>query len=175
MNKGPLINVSIVSVVVFIALGAYVLWYGVVKQLEGDAVTIQTQINEKEAERTHAASTRTTEEEVVAQENHIASHVVQTADIVLFLEGLEKTGKTLGAVVDVASVTSETKSADGRISLSLSITGSFDAVMRTLGAIEHGPYANMVSDLTLDTSDEGKSWSAKGVFIVATVSKKTTP
>lgn len=168
MKKGPALSLIVSVLVALGAVGGYVFWYHLMQGLRAESVQLETDILAKEGERVRAASARTAEGDLLAQENFIASHLVKTTDIVLFLERIEGTGKTFGAVVKVASVSGEGKTSNGKISLALSVTGTFDAVMRTVGAIENGPYANMVSDLTLDTPDKGETWSATGMFVVGT-------
>ncbi len=168
MKKGPALSLIVSVLIALSAIGGYVFWYDLMQGLRTETAQLETDILAKEGERIRAASARTAEDDLLAQENFIASHLVKTDDIVLFLETIEGTGKAFGATVQVASVSGEGKASNGKISLSLSITGTFDAVMRTLGAIENGPYANMVSDLTLDTPDKGETWSAVGVFVVGT-------
>lgn len=165
--KPSALHLAIACLFALGTLGGYVFWYGYVQQLDADSATLAEEIAAKDLERARTASARSAEADVVAQETFVKSHLVATADIVSFLEQLERTGKSLGATVHVASVSDQAKSSDGTISLSLSVTGSFDTVMRTLGAIEEGPYAIMANDISLDTAD-GSSWSATGVFVVAT-------
>lgn len=167
--KPAALQLAIMSVVALLAIAGYVLWYEQVTALDAEAAGLVTEIAAKDAERTRSASARSAEADLAAQEAFVASHLVATGDIVAFLEGLEATGRAYGATLRVASVTGGENSPEGRISLSLSIAGSFDAVMRTVGAIESGPYAGMVQDLSLDTPD-GETWSATGIFIIGTAS-----
>ncbi len=165
--KPAALQLVVAVIVAILAIAGYAFWYGQVKALDAEAAGLVTEIAAKDVERTRSASARSAEADLASQESFIASKLVATADIVTFLEGLEATGRTYGATLRVASVTGGDNSPDGRISLSLSIVGSFDAVMRTIGAIESGPFASMVQDLSLDTSD-GETWSATGIFIIGT-------
>ncbi|HRH24319.1 MAG TPA: hypothetical protein PK109_01890 [Candidatus Paceibacterota bacterium] len=167
--KPPIIHLGIAALLAILAIGGYVLWYGHVQALDAEAATLAGEIAVKDADRVRSVSARSAEAELALQEAFIASHLVATADIVVFLEQLEKTGRDFGATLQVASVTGGEPATDGRISLSLSITGPFNSVMRTLGAIETGPYAGMVQDLSLNGSAEGE-WTATGVFVIGTMS-----
>jgi hypothetical protein len=51
--------------------------------------------------------------------------------------------------------------------MSLRIVGSFDAVMRTLGAIEYQAYDTTLANVTLDTPT-GENWTASASFLVGT-------
>ncbi len=172
--KPALIQLIVALVVLLLLGGGYVFWYDHVQALDARAGALGAEIASKDAERSRSASARSGEAELAAQEAFVASHLVATADIVSFLERLEKTGRGFGAEVHVASVSDTVKASDGRISLSLSVAGPFDAVMRTIGAIEQGPYAMSVQDLSLDTAD-GSSWSATGVFVAAIAATSTAP
>ena len=95
------------------------------------------------------------------------SYLVRQEEIVPFLDQLERTGASLGSVVTVASVSEEQGTERDRILLSLSIAGSFDSVVRTLGAIEYGPYDSAVSSMTLDTVADTEAqgrWTATATF-----------
>jgi Tfp pilus assembly protein PilN len=168
MKNAPLVHLVIAGVVALALLGGYVVWLNVVERQRTELATLQSEIAQKDAERTRSFTARSAESDLAETEAFIASHIVQKDNIVSFLEALENTGTAYGAQVDVASLSGDDAASAGRISLSLSITGSFDAVMRTLGAIEHGSYANMVKNITLDTAGADDVWSATGVFVVAT-------
>ncbi|MBU2103516.1 hypothetical protein KKD95_00690, partial [Patescibacteria group bacterium] len=80
-------------------------------------------------------------------------------------------GKGLGATVSVASVSAETTTTRPHLKLSLKITGSFDSVLRTLGAIEYGPYDSQLLTTTFDTpkvSDPtlDAEWTATTAFVI---------
>jgi hypothetical protein len=91
---------------------------------------------------------------------------------VAFLGDLEKQGKAQGAAVEVLSVTDQ-DATKRRISLSLKITGSFDAVVRTLGTIEYGPYDAVLTNVTLDSVAAKENapavWTAAVVISFGTV------
>lgn len=167
--KPHLVQLGVAIAVALAALAGYTLWYGAVKQLDADAASVATEIAAKDAARARTVSARSAEAGLAEQEAFVAGHLVAPADIVPFLERLEKAGKEFGASVHIASVSDQAAASDGRLSLSLSVTGSFDAVMRTLGAIEQGTYAIAINDLSLNTSDQA-TWSATGLFVVGTAS-----
>lgn len=175
MKNTSLIHALLAGVIALGVIGGYVLWYLSVQGLYADIEKTRAQSALKETERARAVIARTAEEEIHAHELFVASHIVDTANIVSFLEEIESAGKAFGATVRVGSVNGGSKGANGNISLSLSISGSFDGVMRTLGVIEHGAYATSITDVSLDTTDNGKTWNATGMFVVAATSKNTNP
>jgi hypothetical protein len=131
------------------------------KRIEQEAVALATEIETKTRQHERAGSNRAALSEVEAEEALIMSHFVPQEDIVSYLETLEETGAAFGARVSVLSVGDP--ASDGKIALSVSINGSFDAVMRTVGVIEHGQKASVVHSLTLDGNGEG-AWSAALTF-----------
>lgn len=133
------------------------------------------EIANKQLETERQSVERATLPVLESSEAALARYSVYTEDIVPFLSQLEKQGKAQGAVVEVLSVS------DGgvnrqRILLSLHITGSFDAVARTLGMIEYGPYDATFTSVTLDTTSEKDAkvaqWSAGAVLSVSAVPTK---
>ena len=56
-----------------------------------------------------------------------------------FINGLEAQGQALGTTVSVLSVSAGTGK-QPTFMLSLTIEGTFDTVMRTVGVIEYAPY-----------------------------------
>lgn len=159
-------------VCIMVAAGAgYLVWYMQVEHVADARTALRVETAEKDAARLRSAAAKSAEAELLGKEQFIAAHFVETANIVSFLETLEAAGKGYGVTVQVASL-GEGATSEGKLTLSLSMSGSFDGVMKTLGSIENGPYATMVNDLTFDTTDQGKTWNAVGVFIVGTASKK---
>lgn len=163
--KAPAIQLAVSVIALIVAAGAYAFGYFLVSGQKQEAAGLAAAIVAKEAEQARGASARTRLAEVAADEEFLASRFVADADIVSFLEELEGAGDAYGATVNVASVEGGAAH-EGRISLSLSIHGSFDGVMRTLGAIEYGRYAVAPRDVSV--SGEGESWTLTGSFVALT-------
>lgn len=161
--KGPAVHLGISVLVLAAAAGAYAFGYLQVTNAKQEAANLASAIAAREAEQERGASARSRLAEVAADEEFLASRLVADADIVAFLEGLEGAGDEFGAIVKVASVSGDSAAADGRITLALSIEGSFAAVMKTLGVIEYGPYALSPRDVSI--SGAGDSWVLTGSFI----------
>ncbi len=166
------IHLGIAALVLVLAAGGYALGFHMVSEAKAEATTLAGEIAAKEAAQARGAGARARLLEVASDETFLASHFVATADIVSFLEDLEGAGDAFGAVVSVASVSGDEANQGGRITLSLSIRGSFDAVMRTLGVLEHGRYVLSSRDLVWSGGAEGE-WAVTGTFVAET--KTTTP
>ena len=98
----------------------------------------------------------------------IRQYILGKEDVEPFLETLQSGGRSLGTKIEVLSVSDAPIAGHPRIALSITITGTFDAVMRTLGSIEYGPYDGVLTNLTLDTSGSdikgASTWTAASVF-----------
>jgi len=162
--KKPLIHLVIALLVLAVAGTVYVFWYERVTALEREVAELATQAEQADRAAADIASARSALSKLVADEAFFGSYFVSTSTVVSYLENLETTGDELGSLVEVVSVT---PAGSARLSISFRATGSFAAVMRTLGAIEFGPYDASMMNLTLDTnaSTEGE-WTATGVVSV---------
>jgi len=165
-----------------IALVLYSVWYGVVSAESAHAAQLEQQLTQKNQTSAQIAKAKTELVSLASDETTINQYFVSTNNVVPFLEQLQSTGKYLGSNVQVASVSATPGTPYGHLSLSLSITGSFNAVLRTIGAIEYGPYDTTVTTLTFDSTDNGNStstsqvWTANGIFLVGTqTASSTTP
>lgn len=112
----------------------------------------------------------------------IRNYFVSPTEIVSFLEDLEATGRTLGAEVEVVSVT-EKPTPRPHLAIALRIEGSFASVLRSVGAIEYSAHDITVTTLTLDeykSPEEtvASSWTAAmnlTVGMATSTSATTTP
>lgn len=170
MKQAALMQFGLSLLLAAALAGAYVFWYLAVERASADTAGILSELGAKEAARARTSAARAELAELASEEQFVRSHFVETADIVPFLERLEDAGD---ATVSVVSVSGEDDGGDA-ITVALSITGSFASVMRTLGAIEHGPYAILTENLTLSSAGEGQ-WTASGTFRIGTRDNKETP
>lgn len=176
MRHAALIQLSLALAVLVGVLGAYGAWYVAVGQASATSAALAKEIDTKTQDSLRVASAREALETLAADEASIQAYLIRQEDIVSFLERLESSGNALGSVVEVVSVGAEEGGERPHIRLSVKVTGSFDAVLRTLGAIEYGPYDSAVTTVTLDTvpTETGPSgrWTAAATFTLGT---RTTP
>lgn len=172
MKRTALIQLSIALALLASVLGAYGFWYASVGKSSVEAAALSEAIRTKSQDSARVAAAKVALESLSEDEAAMRAYLVREQDIVPFLGTLEQTGTTLGATVEVVSVSTERKNERSQIQLSLKITGSFDAVLRTLGAIEYGPYDSAIQSVTFDTvpSEAGAatSWTAAATFILGT-------
>ena len=141
--------------------------YGGVQYLFGQEQTHITdnerQIENKKSEIARAHQAQAALTTLADDEAVLKGYSLSRQDIVAFLESLQSTGTALGSQVHVLSVSDEIAGMHPRVTLSLLITGSFDAVMRTIGMLENAPYDTVLSNLTLSSNQPPKGpveWSA---------------
>jgi hypothetical protein len=158
-------------------LVAALLAYGFAYHVLGTvSATVTALANEVAAKKENASAAALAEEElerVTFEEDQIRAYFVVTDDIVSFLEGLQAKGKSLSTNVTVVSVSANPVPRP-HLDLVLRIEGTFDAVARSIGAIEYSPYDLVVTNLTLDSvqNPDGTqgTWTANMKMQVGTAS-----
>ncbi|HEV7121750.1 MAG TPA: hypothetical protein VGN56_02915 [Candidatus Paceibacterota bacterium] len=173
--KNPLIQLALAFLLLVAGIGAYGIWFVAVDTENAHARDLAGQIQTKSQDATRIAEAKATLAALATDEASVGSHFVSTDDVVPFLSGLQNTGSALGSKVEVASVGAvPVQAGQGHLNLSLHITGTFDSVLRTLGALEYAPYDMRLTNLSLDTASKGV-WSASASFSVGTGPASTTP
>lgn len=172
---------SLVHLLIALAvLGGTLIAYGIAYQGLGKlSASVAATTEEVAAKKENASAAALAEEELkrlTIEEDAIRAYYVIPDDIVTFLEELQAKGTTLGTTVTVESVSANTAPRP-HLDLSLNVTGTFDAVVRTVGAIEYSPYDLIVSNLTLDIAGAAEGdepgvirWTAGMKLMVGTAS-----
>lgn len=172
MKRSSLIQLAIALTVLVGVLGAYGFWYSLVGKSSVEAAMLSEEIRTKSQDSARVAAAKVALESLAEDEAAMRAYLVREKDIVPFLGTLEETGASLGAGVEVVSVSAEARGERSQIQLSLKITGSFDAVLRTLGAIEYGPYDSAIQSVTFDTVPAEAAavpvWTAAATFRLGT-------
>ena len=171
MRKTSLIQVGIAGAVLLIALVAYVFWYMTVSGMGKEVATLEVEIQSRANESERINDARTALSLLATSEARLRSYFINTEEVVIFLERITATGRALGADVEVVNVQAETQTETrGQMALSLYITGSFDAVMRTVGAIEFGPFDSSLTDITIDKKPKSQNqpdmWVATATYAI---------
>jgi Tfp pilus assembly protein PilO len=174
MNIRPFIPLIVAAAVLVGAGAVYGFAYYSLDSLQAKSAALENDIQTKSTLLKRATRARSELSSLESQEARINQYSVDRKDVVAFLEAVEGGGKGLGSTVDVLSVSDQTVEGHGRIALALSVVGSFDAVMRTLGAIEYSPYDGVIENVSLDGSGGGgKVWSASVSYSVGLRSTST--
>lgn len=177
--KSPLVTFICASLVCFATIGGYVLGYIFIQHRSVAVAELDTQIATKTESAARVASARAALSDIAEGEARMQAYFVPETGVVSFINTIETLGRTQGALVNVLSVSKTTSNNRPALTFALSVKGSFDAVMRTVGTIEYAQYADSVSTLSLsreDNKDEKKGWHAEVSLIVGSVvATSTTP
>lgn len=155
-----------------VTLGGYAVWYYELGALSSSVSDITAEVT---ARNQGAAQALVAEDELTklsAQESAIRNYFVSSSDIVSFLEGLQTVGTQFKSKVSIVSVEANPLPRQ-HLNLSLHISGSFDAVMRTVGAIENSPHDVSMLTLTVSATNptaSSTSWDAVTTLEVGTAS-----
>jgi len=161
--------VAAIAVCTAVLIG-YGFWYATVSAKSAAVAILQNQIDTRTETVKRMVSTRAALAEISGDEAVVQSYFVPETGVVAFIDGLESRGRALGATVTVLSVSTVKSSAQPALELALSIAGTFDAVMRTVGAIEYAPYDITVSMLSATERGDTKStWHADLKLLVGSV------
>jgi len=157
-----------------IVLGGYAAWYHALGSVNNELSDLSAKVAAQNQSAAQAVAAEGELAKLSAEEGVIHGYFVSTSDVVSFLEALQKTGSSLGAKVSVTSVAAN-PAPRPHLDLALTISGSFDAVMRTVGAIEYGPHDITVKTLTVDSAapadgSASAAWTAALALQVGTAS-----
>lgn len=166
--KSPFFHVIAAIILCIITIVGYGMWYAAIAAKSAAAAALQSTIDTKTETMNRIATTRATLADIANDETVVQNYFVPEAGVVAFINSLEAHGKTLGTAVNVLSVSTAGTKIQPALSLSLVIGGSFNAVMRTVGAIEYAPYDLSISALSV-TQDENKNWRANLKLLVGSV------
>ncbi len=175
MKKNTFLLLIGATLLVVIAIGAYASAYSLVSTKSADVASLAVQISQKTQATTDIAAAKAELTALQSEEGTVNQYFISTSDVVPFLEQLATTGKYLGTNVQVLSVSATPPAAGvpyGHLNLSVSITGTFDSVLRTLGAIEYGPEDTTVLNVTfnaaggVNTASSSPTWTANAVYMI---------
>lgn len=172
--KSPLLHLVLAGLTCVALLAGYGIWYASVEAKSAAVANLDNQIATKTEIESRIISTRASLAEIAGDEATIQSYFVSETGVVAFIDYLDTQGKTLGTAVNVLSVSTSGTGAQSVFIFSLSITGTFDAVMRTIGAIEYAPYDLTIARLTLHREAENE-WYADLGLRVGSVPARATP
>jgi len=164
-----------VSLLILVGMSVtYAGLYYLLSQSTDRATLLTQEVGSKTAELVRATNVHEALSSLTRDEDALNQYLIGKEDIVTFLEGIQSVGKPFGASVDVLSVSNDVASGHQRINLSLTVTGTFDAVMRTLGLIEYGPYDSVINNVTLNSAGvDAKKNSLWTAAVTASVGMKS--
>lgn len=173
MNRTPLIHLGLASLLLIAAIVAYAFWYTKVSGMRAEVAALTAEAEAATIAAGEISSARSALAKLAEDEAYFGSYFVSTSTVVSYLEDIEGAGDAFGSSLEVVSVTPEGKA---RLAVSFRATGSFSAVMRTIGAMEYGAHDAIIGNLNVETnaSSEG-AWVASGVISVGMMPAGSAP
>ncbi len=173
--KSLRVQLVVAFLVAVAALLGYGIWYAAIGRMSNSAANLEHQIRAKTRSESRIASERAMLADIKGDEAAVQGYFVPEGGVVAFINDLEVRGEAQEATVKVLSVSTLNTGSHPALTLLLSVKGKFDAVMRTVGAIEYAPYNIAVGTLSL-TQDVKDSWHASVGLVVGSASTtKNTP
>ncbi|MBI5405652.1 hypothetical protein HY972_01270 [Candidatus Kaiserbacteria bacterium] len=157
--KRSIFHLVLAGVVCAAAAAGYVFLYAAIAAKSAAVTALQDQIDAKTEAANKMAAARATLAKIANDEQIVQGYFVPEAAVVSLINDLEAQGRALKAAVNVLSVSTAGTPVQPALALTLSVQGAFDAVLRTLGAIEYAPYAISVSEFSIG-QDAKNSWRA---------------
>jgi hypothetical protein len=151
MNSSLLRLLIAVGLLVGVGIG-YGIWYRVVAAESEHAAELKAQIETKSATQARAAALRAAIGQLVSDEALIGKYLVSAGAVVGFLEELEGYGAPAGSAVKVLSVSPGNAGGKPVFQIALTISGTFSAIMNTVGRIEYAPYHISVTSLAVNAN-----------------------
>jgi len=170
--KSSLLHLVVWLIIAAAALAGYGLWYASVAEKSVAVADLQSQIDAKTETASRITAARTALAEIATDESIVQSYFVQETGVVSFINDLETRARAQTAAMKVLSVSTGGTKKQSTLVLSLTIDGTFDAVMRTVGAIEYAPYNLSVSKFSLGKTEKDV-WHASMEIIVGSVPVST--
>ena len=162
--KSSIAQFGISLLLLALAVLGYGAWYASVAAKSAQAADLQNQIDTQSATAMRVSSARAALAQIASSEAAVNGYFVPESDVVSFIDHLQALGSALSASVNVLSVSAGTTGAHPSLAVSLAVKGSFDAVIRTVGAIEFSPAD--LSITTLSVEQNAGSWTANLNLII---------
>jgi hypothetical protein len=168
--KRSLIACIVSGILLVLALVFYAAWYQTVATASAAADNLGNEITVRSRTQVLITAARAALAQLSSTETDVEAYFVAPQNVVPFIETLQSLGSSIGSTVNVLSVAASpvpggTSAALPTITISLSITGTFDQVVRTIGAIEYAPYDLTISMLSLSAGAKG-IWTADVTLLV---------
>lgn len=172
--KSSFFHLIVWALIAAATMAGYGYWYALIAEKSAAVADLQSQIDSKTETAGRIASARATLSEISKDEAVVQSYFVPETAVVPFINDLETRAQLQKAVLKVLSVSTGGTAAHPTLTLSLALDGSFDAIMRALGAIEYAPYYLSIAKVSL-IENGTNIWHADLEMVVGSVSATTGP
>jgi hypothetical protein len=172
--KSPLFHLLLWLLVFAGVLAGYGYWHSVLTGKSGEVANLENQITTKTQNSARAAAARNALADIKGEEDLVRGYFVPEADIVPFIDNLQTRAHAQTAEMKVLSVSTSGTDKPDNVSLRLVVTidGTFDAVMRTVGSVEFAPYDISISKFAIHKTAKS-AWHADLELVVGSVAADT--
>ncbi len=174
LPNSSLTRLALAAALATAALAGYWYWYGTVSAESVTVANLAQQVDARTSTAARIASAQTALAQIAGDEAAVRAYFVPEANIVSFIDDLQARGSALGATVAVQSVSASGSAARPSLSLAVTVTGTFDAVMRTVGVFEYAPYDLSITGLAV-TEDAKNAWHADVKLVVGSAAASAPP
>ena len=172
--KSSFVTFTAALVTGVVALAGYGVWYRAVAAKSAAAADLENQIATTIQTAKRLSAARAALAQITNDETSVRNYFVPQTEVVAFINDLEARGHAQKATVNVASVSTGGTIAQPMLELALTVSGSFDAVMRTIGTIEYAPYALSIKQFSF-RQDAENNWYADLKVSVGSVPPTSAP
>jgi hypothetical protein len=164
----PTKQIAVAVLIVLIALGGVGYWYYTITVMSTRLAKVE---EESRSQKTQTPNTATDASRLVADEATIEQYFVGEDNVPAFVNVLEARVRARGATISIASLSKSGAGLETTLALAVTVTGTFEQVMQTVGAIEHLPYATKLTSVNV-VRDLASKWRADVKLSVGLASKK---
>lgn len=167
------VQLALAFAVCVAAIAGYWLWYGAVAAKSVSVTALQGRIDANMDTASRRAAALAALADMAGDDAAMREYFVSETGIVAFIDDLEALGRAVGSTtVSVLSVSTGGTGERPAFKFALSVKGTFDGVMRTVGALEYAPYAISISSLSV-AKNAKNDWQANLVLFAG--SATSTP
>lgn len=171
--RSSLLHLSVWILICIVMIVGHGFWYSIIVNKNSTVASLQNQIDTKTETAKRVISERTALSEISSYESVVQNYFVPETRVVSFIDELETRARAQSAVMKVLSVSVGDAKKRPTLVFSVTVSGAFDALMRTLGVIEYAPYDISISKLSI-VKDGRNDWHANMELIVGSMPSSPT-
>ena len=156
--KSSLHQLIVAICICITVIAGYAVWHTVLSTMDTVIAKLESDILIKTEKANKIAATRAMLSGIAGDEAGIRDYFVPETGVAAFIDSLEAYGREQGSTVSVLSVSTESLPMRSILTISLTVKGTFESIMRTVGVIEYGPYELSISKLAVAKNDKNR-WS----------------
>lgn len=146
----------LVALTTLLAIGGVGYWYYTITTLSVRLAEAERELRTQGVRAPHMA---TDSDRLALEEAAVGQYFVNEDNVPGFINALEARVRAQGATISIASVSRSGTATEPALALALTVTGSFEQVMRTVGSIEYIPYATKLTSVNV-VYDPAGTWRA---------------